>query len=112
MKESRQGEVRLIYVIVFSDIILFTTKKEREEGDGHRFLVNRIELLSSIRAEDQEVGNGITFDYNFNTLITCRVFNYYSIDPNGFQIRLAEMVMILHASNPISKDEWLRSLRT
>jgi hypothetical protein len=60
LKETRhQGEVRLVYLILFSDILLFTSKKEREEGEGHRFEVLRVESLGIIRAEDQELGNGM-----------------------------------------------------
>ena len=61
LKETRhQGEIRLVYLILFSDLLIFTTKKEREEGEGHRFVVLRVEILGSIRAEDQELGNGIS----------------------------------------------------
>ena len=59
MKETRQGEAELVYLILFSDILLFTTKKEREEGQGHRFIVHRVDSLGGVRAEDQELGNGM-----------------------------------------------------
>lgn len=65
LKETRQGEIRLVYVIVFSDIIIFTTKKEKEEGDGYRFIVDRIEQLGSIKVEDQEL-SGIYFHENIH----------------------------------------------
>jgi len=90
LKDMRLSEARFVYVILYSDIILFTTKKEKEETEGHKLVVQRVESLGAIRAEDQELGS----------------------DHNGFQIRVADTVIILHASSPSAKDDWMRSLRT
>jgi hypothetical protein len=59
LKDMRLSEARFVYVILYSDIILFTTKKEKEETEGHKLVVQRVESLGAIRAEDQELGSGM-----------------------------------------------------
>lgn len=105
LQETRQGEVKHVYVIAFSDIIIFTTEKEKEGPDGYKFIVNRIEKLGSMILKDEEQGiHAIIY--------ISRVELMPYIDPQAFQIILAETVIKLSASNAISKDDWIRSLQT
>lgn len=57
LKETKpQEEVFNIFVILFSDVILFSQKEKG--GNGYQFSTHRVELMANVRVEDQELGSG------------------------------------------------------
>ncbi len=59
LKESKQGEVTFVTLLVFSDVILFAHKEKPVDPNiALRLVVHRSEYLGNIKVEDQELDSG------------------------------------------------------